>query len=170
MPEEGSSSSRTTGSWASTQPRSTMRRDPVDSSEMNLSRKATRPISSRSSSTRRRIRRSVRTTHGMPSPVETASCARTWRSKARARVSKTVSDGKRRASWKERPSPARDRSAGAMPLMSRPPRCSCPRASGAKPQMASNTVVLPAPFGPIRPRIEPGATSNETLSTARTPP
>ena len=116
------------------------------------------------------MRRSVRTTHGMPRPVETASWARTWRSKASAIVSKTVSEGKRRASWNDRPSPALDRSAGALPLISLPPRCSWPWASGAKPQMASNTVVLPAPFGPMRPRMEPCPTANETPSTARTPP
>jgi hypothetical protein len=31
-------------------------------------------------------------------------------------------------------------------------------------------VVLPAPFGPSKPKISPGYTSNETSSTARTEP
>ncbi len=33
-----------------------------------------------------------------------------------------------------------------------------------------NIVVLPAPFGPIRPAISPSLTSNETSSTATMPP
>ena len=33
-----------------------------------------------------------------------------------------------------------------------------------------NSVVLPAPFGPIRPTISPGAASTETSSSATIPP
>ena len=36
--------------------------------------------------------------------------------------------------------------------------------------MQLNSVVLPAPFGPIRPQIAPGATLNVTSSRAVTPP
>src|SRR5947209_15165651 len=36
--------------------------------------------------------------------------------------------------------------------------------------MQLNVVLLPEPFGPIRPRISPSATSNETLFTARRAP
>ena len=36
--------------------------------------------------------------------------------------------------------------------------------------MALNSVVLPAPFDPMTPVIFPASTSNETPSTARTPP
>src|SRR6267378_666454 len=36
--------------------------------------------------------------------------------------------------------------------------------------MALTSVVLPAPLGPIRPRIDPFSTSSDTSSTARTPP
>src|SRR6478735_5133165 len=36
--------------------------------------------------------------------------------------------------------------------------------------MTLTSVVLPAPFGPIRPYIEPRSTSSDTPSTARTPP
>ena len=38
MPDDGSSSMSTVGSWAMDMARSTMRRDPVDSSETNLLR------------------------------------------------------------------------------------------------------------------------------------
>ena len=44
-----------------------------------------------------------------------------------------------------------------------------PRA-GAKPVMASITLVLPAPFGPMSPTTAPAATSSETSLTATTPP
>jgi len=36
--------------------------------------------------------------------------------------------------------------------------------------MASMKVVLPAPFGPIRPTSSPGSMSKSTPATARTPP
>src|SRR5690242_429828 len=36
--------------------------------------------------------------------------------------------------------------------------------------MTFTSVVLPAPFGPIRPWIDPCSTSSDTPSTARTPP
>src|SRR4051812_44945033 len=36
--------------------------------------------------------------------------------------------------------------------------------------MQLNVVLLPDPFGPIRPRISPSFTSNETLLTARSAP
>src|SRR5215467_14509266 len=36
--------------------------------------------------------------------------------------------------------------------------------------MQLNSVVLPAPFGPIRPQISPACTAHETPSSARTPP
>ncbi len=45
-----------------------------------------------------------------------------------------------------------------------------PPSSGVKPEMRSNSVVLPAPLGPMIPRISPGATSDDTSSRARMPP
>src|SRR5579862_4721503 len=39
-----------------------------------------------------------------------------------------------------------------------------------KPLMALSTVVLPAPFGPMRDVIRPGARSSDKLRTAVTPP
>ena len=41
----------------------------------------------------------------MRSAVDTTSWARMWRSNDTANVSYTVSDGKRRASWNDRPRP-----------------------------------------------------------------
>src|SRR5439155_17169336 len=38
------------------------------------------------------------------------------------------------------------------------------------PQRQLNRVVLPAPFGPIKPRISPVSTARSTASSARRPP
>ena len=45
-----------------------------------------------------------------------------------------------------------------------------PSSARTKPLNTSKSVVLPAPFGPSRPRISPSRTSNETPSSATTPP
>ncbi len=87
-----------------------------------------------------------------------------------ASVSLTVSSGKSRASWNERPSPARARPAELSDVTSRPASMIRPACNGVKPEMRSNIVVLPAPFGPMMPTISPAPTSNVTPSTARMPP
>src|SRR5262249_20142553 len=45
-----------------------------------------------------------------------------------------------------------------------------PRSGLRRPSTHSIVVVLPAPFGPINPKISPGCTSNETSSTASVRP
>ena len=45
-----------------------------------------------------------------------------------------------------------------------------PRSGARKPSMHSIVVVLPAPFGPISPKISPVSTSKETSSTASVRP
>ena len=54
--------------------------------------------------------------------------------------------------------------------MRRPSRVIEPPVAGTKPVTASMRVVLPAPFGPIRPTTSPGRTSIDTSSTATTEP
>ena len=105
-PPDGSSSSSTPGSWASTQASSTMRRVPVDSSPTSFSRKAPSPIISTSCSAFCATSASESSDAGRRSPAATMSRDCRWRSWATAIVSATVSDGKSRASWKVRPSPA----------------------------------------------------------------
>jgi len=41
---------------------------------------------------------------------------------------------------------------------------------GLKPAIASNSVVLPAPLGPMSPTTSPSSTANDTDSTAVSPP
>src|SRR5579872_1524705 len=45
-----------------------------------------------------------------------------------------------------------------------------PRSGARSPSTHSSVVVLPAPFGPIRPKISPSTTSNDTSSTATVDP
>ena len=45
-----------------------------------------------------------------------------------------------------------------------------PRSGARSPSTHSSVVVLPAPFGPISPKISPSWTSNETSSTATVRP
>ena len=61
------------------------------------------------------------------------------------------SGGNSAASWNDRPSPSAARRCGAQPATSTPPRTTRPRSRGVNPQIRSNSVVLPAPFGPMMP-------------------
>ena len=87
--------------------------------------------------------------------------------------SATVSDGTRRASWNDRPSPSQARLSARQLVMSCPSRRMRPRSGMRKPEMRSKIVVLPAPFGPMRPedlavaqrerRVVDGADAAEAL-------
>ena len=85
-------------------------------------------------------------------------------------ASSTVRPGNRRASWKDRPSPARARWSGPAPVTSAVPSTIRPWSGGRYPERRSNSVVLPAPLGPMMPRISPATTSMLTSRTAWLPP
>ena len=53
---------------------------------------------------------------------------------------------------------------------SKPHTRTVPDVAGRKPVMMRSVVVLPAPFGPRKPRISPGAAVNETSWTAARSP
>src|SRR5271156_6476562 len=53
---------------------------------------------------------------------------------------------------------------------SNPPTVARPEGGGRRPQRMRMVVDLPAPLGPRNPKISPGATSMETLSTATKSP
>src|SRR6185312_8123949 len=72
--------------------------------------------------------------------------------------------------WKVRTMPAAQMRCGARPVMSWPCRVMRPVSGLWKPAMVANSVVLPAPLGPIRPTISPERTSSEAWSTALRPP
>src|SRR5512134_1894016 len=84
-------------------------------------------------------------------------------------LSSTLRPANGRTIWKVRAIPAAQTWSGRRPSIRRPAKRISP-ASGAKtPATMLNVVVLPAPFGPIRPTMAPSATSNETPVTARRP-
>ena len=59
--------------------------------------------------------------------------------------------------WNVRPMPIRDTFQAGDPVMSRPSNAIVPVVGGRKPDSRWNSVVLPAPLGPMTPWIEPGA-------------
>src|ERR1043165_591459 len=66
--------------------------------------------------------------------------------------------------------PSRTRWCGARPVMSRPSRKILPAVGRSTPVNRLMSVVLPAPFGPIRAWRAPFWTASETLSVATMPP
>src|ERR1700722_10985402 len=59
---------------------------------------------------------------------------------------------------------------GARPEISAPSNVIEPEVGGNVPDSMLKIVLLPEPFGPIRPRISPRSTLNDTLLTALKPP
>src|ERR1700712_3760967 len=75
-----------------------------------------------------------------------------------------------RGIWKVRPMPRLMIRCGARPEISAPSKISEPEVGAKVPDSMLKIVPLPEPFGPIRPRISPRSTLNETLLTAVKPP
>src|SRR3954466_15160469 len=59
---------------------------------------------------------------------------------------------------------------GDRPAISTPSKRTDPAVAGSVPDSKLKIVLLPEPFGPIRPRISPRSTLNDTLLTAVKPP
>ena len=77
---------------------------------------------------------------------------------------------KMRVCWKVRIRPRRAISGTRSREISRPSKRIEPPSIGWVPTIELNSVVLPEPFGPIRPTIWPSPTVRLTLSLATTPP
>src|SRR5205085_7772998 len=75
-----------------------------------------------------------------------------------------------RGIWKVRAMPRRHTSCPVRPAISPPAKRIEPALGGKVPAIRLKIVVLPEPFGPIRPRISPGLTAKDTPLTARNPP
>jgi hypothetical protein len=84
--------------------------------------------------------------------------------------SSTVRLAKILVSWKVRPIPRAKTLSGEMLVIFLSARYTCPASALAYPVMTLNSVVLPDPFGPIRPATEPSSTSTVQVSSACTPP
>ena len=83
--------------------------------------------------------------------------------------SRTVKCGNTAEIWNERTSPRRATSAGLSAVMSRPSKTMRPRVGLRNLVSRLKTVVLPAPFGPIRAWMLPRATLRLTARTATKP-
>src|SRR3954463_6516058 len=59
---------------------------------------------------------------------------------------------------------------GGRPAIAEPPNRIEPDVGASVPESMLKIVLLPEPFGPIRPRISPWSTLNDTLLTAVKPP
>ena len=104
--------------------------------------------------------------HQVADVAQQRPCCRRRRGGCRGRVSSSNSS----TPCQDRAMPARARRSGLHVDTSMPSRSTRPDCWRVKPEMTSNSVVLPAPFGPMRPTTSPGDTRNETSSTAMTPP
>src|ERR1700752_2790261 len=74
-----------------------------------------------------------------------------------------------RGIWWVRPMPACATRYAGRPAISRPRKRTEPALGLSAPAIRLKVVLLPEPFGPMRPRISPSATSKETFLTARKP-
>src|SRR5215467_1412040 len=72
--------------------------------------------------------------------------------------------------WNVRARPSLVRTCTGSPVIAFPASSTWPAVARVCPVTTSNSVVLPAPFGPAMPSTSPGPTSNETSATARRPP
>src|ERR1700693_5252160 len=72
--------------------------------------------------------------------------------------------------WKVLAIPRRATSCGLRPVTDRPSRSTDPKVGRNNPVTQLKSVVLPAPFGPMRANTWPLGTWNETLLTATRPP
>ena len=84
--------------------------------------------------------------------------------------SATVSDRATVGCWKVRARPSRVRACTGAVVTGRPASSTSPAVAWVCPLITSNSVVLPAPFGPAMPSTSPAPTSNDTSATARSPP
>src|SRR5215468_3760328 len=75
-----------------------------------------------------------------------------------------------RGIWNVRAIPLWHTVAGASPAISSPRNRIDPALGAHAPAIMLNVVLLPEPFGPIKPRISPSATAKPTFDTAVKPP
>ena len=153
-PDITSSRSSTRGSVASARASSSRFRSPMESACAGRPARGARRVSARTSRARRRATAAERVR--LKAPTMTFST--------------TDSSGKGWTSWKVRASPRRQIACGGSPVISCPSSLTLPPSGRTKPVTAANNVVLPAPLGPMRPRISPWARDRLTSDSAWSPP
>ena len=161
-PAAGSSRHRTRGFATSARAIPTSLRWPCESSLGIASATPARPSSSSTGAVSAESARGVETVSPIVRQTE-GRCAAT------SRFSRTVRSSNSSIDCHVRASPRRARACGGRPVRSSPSSSTRP-CERTKPVIASMKVVLPAPFGPIRPTSCPSPTSRSTSTTACTPP
>src|SRR5258708_24633586 len=81
-------------------------------------------------------------------------------------LSSTDIDSKVSGTWNVRARPSAARASGGKRVTSAPANITVPEVTGRSPVRQLKKVDLPAPLGPIRPRMSPSSTDTEALSTA----
>src|SRR3954452_17057230 len=164
IPANGSSSRITRGLPASSIASSSLRLSPCESSPAGTARRGPRPTRSSAHSARStasRTREARRQMRIAPPSADSAD--------SRA-FSCASSSGKTFDTWKVRPMPARVRRNGGSRVMSAPSSSTRPDVGRSRPDTRLNSVVLPAPFGPITASSSPSRTSSPTSATIVAPP
>src|SRR5919201_881150 len=154
MPAAGSSSSRKRGEAAGARAISSRRWSPYESVPAERSSSSASP--SRSSTDRAYSRDRRRFTL----PAATALTWTFW---------STVRPSNRRTFWNVRTTPRRARSCAGRPPIGRPSSQISPELAGKTPETQFRKVVLPDPFGPIRPTTAPSRMHSVTPRNAWTP-
>src|ERR1700730_13835515 len=149
-PAIASSSSRTFGSLASPLEFSSRLRPGVPNERAGAS--ASRLMPTRSSTARDLVSASARWELRRNAPIIT--------------FSSTVMPSKVCGTWNVRARPSRARASGAKRVMSRPSNRTLPEVDDKSPVRQLNSVDLPAPFGPIKPKMSPCSSVTDAASTA----
>src|SRR5579883_109837 len=152
-PVRTSSRRRSFGPVASARATSRRRFSGGVSAEASASRRAPRPVKSRISSA---------------AALAAALAGRRLKAPTMT-FSSTVIVSKLRTTWKVRAMPRRAQAAAPNSVTSSPAKRMRPDEGFNIPEIRLKSVVLPAPLGPMRPRISPSATAKLTASLATSP-
>src|SRR6478736_4264822 len=169
MPAAGSSSSSSFGRVASARTISSRRWLPYGRLRAGSSARRPRLKISSSSITCALICVSSAWKAGSRSSDCTEWCLRCWW-KATRTLSNTVSEGNSRMFWKVRAMPSRVIWKGLSPVNERPANRTSPLVGRYTPVIRLNTLVLPAPLGPMSPTSECVSITVLSASTAVSPP
>src|SRR5512139_1102511 len=162
MPAVGSSRMRSSGLPPSATAISSTFRSPWESRSLSTSRRSYRPTFRR-----------IEWTSSAAIPFAAEKIRKVMRSRERTAIwtfSKTVRRGKMLTTWKEREIPRRQMAWGGSPEISRPLKRMRPESGERCPVMRWNSVVFPAPLGPMTATISPASTARFAPLTARKPP
>src|SRR6266853_1636446 len=119
---------------------------------------------------RSRTRTSVSCSSSRPARDSASPCARPRARPAVMRLSSALMRRNTRVSWNIRCRPRTAMRSGFSPWIASSSRRTSPASARWCPERTLSRVVLPEPFGPIRPTSSPRATAKLTRSTARSPP